>query len=67
MDCNNLYSSKPEVDETTEKCSEITSTDCITTPIDNLYLRIFDGDSLTEVIEKLIDKLQTLENRQNGI
>lgn len=67
MDCNKMYSSKPTVDENAEYCSEITGTDCITIPFDNLYLKLFEGDPLTEVLIKLIEKVQTLENQLKDV
>lgn len=62
MDCEPMYSSTPTVDETVETCSEITSTDCATVPFDNLNMMVFRGDSLTDVLIKIMNKIQNLEN-----
>lgn len=63
MECKNLYSVQPSVDESAEECNgEYTSFSCVKADQRNPYLLIREQDTLNEVLTKITDELERLSN-----
>lgn len=57
---------KPEVDESSLPCEELVSADCIVTTTGNGLLKIGVGNTLTQVIIKISNAIQSINSKFNN-
>ena len=68
MSCNNLYSTKPTVDESPEICDgEFHPSNCVVMSERDIFLRLRAGDTLTEVIARLSEEIERLTIEVNNL